>query len=218
MTDTDNWQVTEDVPDVTFDIPTAKFFSNLMKNYFITNNYEEFCLRENIYYENDRVESEIVAMVRIKLIKSTVLPYEVMTHNTAYISSLAVREDHRGMGYMPVINKLLIDCAEDAGIFLFGYARNYIIEIPSMKSVDEYNNWLSGQEKSSHYSSLKTDKARAKKLHKVYLSHGYCRYNMTGIYMGSNRYWKKMGFGYRSTKLDNKILARHLDKHLQCNC
>ena len=28
-----------------------------------------------------------------------------------------------------IINKLLIDCAEDAGIFLFGYARNYIIEI-----------------------------------------------------------------------------------------
>ena len=217
MGDTDKWQVSEEYKDVTYDIPTAEFFSRLMKSYFITNNYEEFCLRENIYYDDDRVESEIVAMVRIKLIPSTVLPYEVMTHHTAYISSLAVREDYRGMGYMPIINNLLISCAEDAGIFLFGYARNYIIEIPPMKSVDEYNRWLSGEEKSRHYSSLMTDKARAKKLHHTYLNQGYCRYNMTGINMGSNRYWKKMGFGYRSSKLDCNQLEKHLDRHLDCN-
>ena len=216
MSDTDKWEVRKDVPDVTYDIPTAKFFSNLMKNYFITNNYEEFCLRQDVYNEDeDSLEDEIVAMVRIKLLPSTVLPYEVMTHHTAYISSLAIREDNRGMGLMPVINHLLISCAEDAGIFLFGYARNYIIEIPRMKSVDEYNKWLSGEEKSSHYTSLKTDKERAKKLHKAYLNQGYCRYNMTGIRMG-NRYWKKMGFGYASSKIDDKKLLKHLNVHLNC--
>lgn len=216
MDNSDKWKVSEEEFDVTYDIPTAIFFSNLMKNYFITNNYEEFCLRENVYYEDGRVESEIVAMVRIKLVKSTVLPYDIMTHHTAYISSLAIREDHRGLGYMPVINKLLINCAEEAGIFLFGFARNYIIEIPPMKSVEEYNCWLEGEENSRHYSSLKLDKERAKKLHKAYLAQGYCRYNMTGIPMG-NRYWKKMGFGYRSSKLDNKVLEKHLDNHLNCN-
>lgn len=216
MSDIDKWEVKKDVPDVTYDIPTAKFFSNLMKNYFITNNYEEFCLRQDVYNEEEEtVEDEIVAMVRIKLIPSTVLPYNVMTHNTAYISSLAIREDNRGMGLMPVINHLLISCAEDAGIFLYGYARNYIIEIPRMKSVDEYNEWLTGEEKSNHYSSLKTDKERAKKLHRAYLNQGYCRYDMTGIRLG-NRYWKKMGFGYASSKIDDKKLLKHLNIHLNC--
>ena len=40
MNNEDKWKVIDDIPDVTYDIPTAKFFSNLMKNYFITNNYE----------------------------------------------------------------------------------------------------------------------------------------------------------------------------------
>ena len=216
MSNQDKWQVMEDIPDVTYDIPTAKFFSNLMKNYFITNNYEEFCLRQDVVdEESGELEDEIVAMVRIKLLPSTVLPYDVMTQNTAYISSLAIREDNRGMGLMPVINHLLISCAEDAGIFLYGYARNYIIEIPRMKSVEEYNDWLSGEEKSSHFSSLKKDKERAKKLHKAYLNQGYCRYDMTGFRMG-NRYWKKMGFGYASSKIEDKRLLKHINNHLNC--
>ena len=218
MSDTDKWQVEKRDKYVTFDIPTAKFFSNLMESYFITNNYEEFCIRQDIHYEDGRVEDEIIAMCRIKLITSTVLPHNIMTQNTAYLSALAIREDHRGQGYMPIINQLLISAAEDAGIFLFGYARNYIIEIPAMQSVDDYNNWLTEGENSRHHQGFKKDFANAKKLLGAYLDQGYCRYDLKGIYMGSNRKWKKTGFGYRSSKIDNKELNQHLDKHLQCHC
>jgi hypothetical protein len=215
MNKEDKWQV-EQKDLVTFDIPTAKFFKNLMDSYFITNNYEEFCVRQDIEYEDGRVENEIIAMCRIKLITSTILPDNVMTQNAAYLSALAIREDHRGIHNMPLINSLLIEAAEDAGIFLFGYARNYIIEIPVMQSVEDYNLWLDEGEKSSHNIGFKKDFARAKKLLGAYLDQGYCRYDLKGIYMGSNRKWKKTGFGYRSSKIDNDMLNKHLDNHLSC--
>ena len=212
---TDKWHV-EEKDLVTYDIPTAKFFKNLMDSYFITNNYEEFCIRQDIEQEDGTIENEIIAMCRIKLATSTVLPNNVMTQNTAYLSALAIREDQRGINNMPIINSLLIQAAEDAGIFLYGYARNYIIEIPVMQSVDDYNTWLTEGEKSSHHLGFKKDFARAKKLLGAYLDQGYCRYDLKGIYMGSNRKWKKTGFGYRSTKIDNDKLNQHLDIHLQC--
>ena len=40
MSTDEKWHVAEKQEYVTYDIPTAKFFANLMDSYFITNNYD----------------------------------------------------------------------------------------------------------------------------------------------------------------------------------
>ena len=205
---------TNDGDYVHYDIPTAKFMSNLANGYFWTCDWETYGLRQTIQTE-DGPSSEVVAIARLHLTESTILDLETMHHYCMYIKSVSVRPDLRGLGIFNSLMGLLIHAAEEAGIFLFGYARYFNHEFPVIKTEEEWRDWTYGGEISSHLSSLKEDKKQAKKLYRKYLDMGFCNYSMKGIDMG-NRQWKQTAFGYGSTKIEDATLKKHLEHHLKC--
>ena len=160
-------------------------------------------------------DQEVAACVKLDVIGISYLPQKVVEKNTIHIRWVCTRNDWRQCGMLSVVMKFLIDAAEEYGVFLHLHSRPFDLELPQLSNQDQAIEWLENSY-GSHNPSLKKDKANAKLLKKKYIEMGFCRFDGVGLSFG-NRYWKRMCLGYRSSKIDDLLLNRYLDCHLNCN-
>ena len=196
--------------------PSIKFREYLLKDkIWWTNNWEEFYLLQEMKdYEAGEYKSYVTAAVGIEYLTNPYLDLMTVQKHFLHINYITVRTDWRGLGALNTISQLLIRGAEDTGIVLLGHARPFNIDLPEITNQEQALHWQENN-KSSHNLSLKKDKANAKKLLPKYLEYGFCKYDGHGIRF-SNRWWKKMCFGYSSSKINDYEVNKYIQEHMYC--
>lgn len=196
--------------------PSIKFREYLIKDkLFWTHDWEEyFLLQEQFDYENHEYVSQVVAAIGINFVPISYLPLKEVEKYCIHIKYITTYNQYRGCGTLGTVCKFLIQAAEECGVFLHGHSRPFYIDLPYMTNQEEVKKWQEEVD-SYHNPSLKADKKNAKKLLPVYLDYGFCRYDGHGVQFG-NRYWKKMCFGYASSKIEDAEMSKYISGHLRC--
>lgn len=196
--------------------PTWKFL-NMMHDvkYFWSPDNRNFFLMQELWRDGplDKV-STAVAALEICIKENTYVPFKEWASQTAEINWLCVNDEIRGCGTLGVVCQKLIEAAEEAGIFLYGFARNFNVELPKLETKEGVQQWLLNHQTSLE-PSLKKNKETSKALFQKYRNYGFCKYDATGFAM-ENRFFKKLSFGYKSSKLQTGIVADFVDRHLKC--
>jgi hypothetical protein len=198
------------------DYPTIKFLEALLERPYIWSpNYTDyFLINENFNIDKQVTEFEVSAAFRFEITTNTYLSKEDTDKHFLHLNYICSRTDFRGCGALSLLSKIFIEEAEKSGIFIWGHSRPFFIELPKIINHHEAEAWLKRKDH-YHNNSLKEDKKNAKSLLQVYLDQGFCRYNQTGVRF-TNRFWKKMGFGYRSNNIKDRTINKFLDETLKC--
>lgn len=178
-----------------------------------TPNHEDFFF---VFDDVFKTEKKAVGVVTIDVMHNHQLGLEWSIYNAVHIRSLGVANDERGIGYFSCLCSLLIRVAEEAGVFLYGTALPFRYDIPTIVDKDGIEEFL--KKRDSSWYSMKTDKKikqQSLELRKAYLRNGFCAYDSSG-FAGNDRFFKKTGFGYLSTKTNVNGLQGYFDRHLSC--
>ena len=197
--------------------PSIKFYERLIKNeMFWTHDWNDFFLLQEIWdMETHQYNRQVLAVVGLEYLPNSYLPQMTTEKYLVHINYVAVHNDLRGCGTLGTLCQLLLEAAEESGVFLYGHSRPFNIDLPTMTHQDQCKDWQKLNDSTMNL-SLKQDKKNAKKLLPIYLKNGFCRFDGHGVRFG-NRWWKKMCFGYRSSNIDDRELNHLLDNHLYCN-
>jgi len=147
--------------------------------------------------------------------ENTYLPYKDWVREALEIEWLCICDTFRGTGHLAVVCQRIIDAAEETGIFVYGYARNFQINMPELDNKTDIGKWISEGSNTRIENSLKKNRQRSKTLYQKYLEYGFCSFDGTGMDIG-DRWFKKLAFGYKSTKLKSGIVSDFVDHHIKC--
>jgi hypothetical protein len=204
-------QEKEDNEEERKDYPTSRMLESLVyQRKLWTCDWRHFFLLMDTYDGQ-----EVAGCVCLDIIGNSHLPIEVVEKNTLHVRWVCTRNDWRQCGFLSVIMQYLIEGAEEFGLFLHLHARPFEIDLPKLANKEEVEKWIE-EDKGKHNPSLKNDKQNAKIMKKKYRAMGFCSYDGVGIRF-SNRWWRTMCCGYRSSRIENRLLNRYLDSHLHCN-
>jgi hypothetical protein len=159
------------------------------------------------------VANHLLGHVNLEIVENTYLGRELSEKYTLHIRQIIVCDELRGCGILGVICKRLIDAAEHAGVFIGGTARNFNASLPRISNGNEYLRYLS--KGLCAYKKRKEEVKSSRSLLHTYLRYGFCRYDGAGYPM-SDRRWKKLCFGYGSSKLEDLRVVNFLGSHLSC--
>ena len=198
---------------------TAKFFElfgNIPNIYPADDNVYLLMMQQSDITE-DGVEHEYIATAAVKFSfkPNSYVDMDKNKKNMIYIDWLSTANEQRGVGALSLMCKLIIETAENAGVFLYGYSKPFKIEFPKLNSNDSISSWIANLETGSLTTSFKKEKENSAKLLKAYLRHGFCRYDGAGT-MLEPRYWRSMCFGYKSSQMPDNEVSKFIDLHLKC--
>lgn len=158
-------------------------------------------------------EEFLLGHVQCCITTNSYLGRELSEKYTLHIQQIIVCDDLRGCGILAVICKRLIDVAEEAGVFVGGTARNFNGCLPQIRTREGYLRFL--EMGFGGYKRRREESRASKSLLQKYVEYGFCRYDGTGYPMNDRR-WKKLCFGYTSSRLEDKKVAQFLQSHLLC--
>lgn len=197
--------------------PAYHFLEGLINTgmFWTPDNTHYFLMQETWVDDTYKNKSVAYACVKFGPCLNTWLDYNEWKKTTVHIDFLCIHNEWRGLGTLSVLSRYLQECAEDAGVFIYGHARPFGINLPMLKNQNEAADWINTIQEENEYVGLKQEKKDAWKLYQKYKELGFCNYDGVGIDF-ENRWWRKTCFGYRSAKLNSNIVGDFLDLHLNC--
>lgn len=197
--------------------PSYKFLCGLhdSKLLWTPNLQDYFLLGEEWIDVTLEKQSICLAYLRLNIVENTMVKCDEWRKHAVHIQCLCTQDDYRGTGAFPLLMSILLSQAEESGVFVYGHSRPFYISLPRITNHNDAERWIESAE-GKHEASLKRDKIQSRELLKKYRECGFCRFDGAGVRCG-NRFWKKMHFGFRSSKMESSEIGRFLDNHLHCN-
>ena len=127
----------------------------------------------------DDIERQCIGGFTITRGNLSFLTDEENYHHTCKLQNIFIKKECRGSGLFRAFLEALKGFSEDHGVLLYFLARSFKLDMPTIRTPEEYVEWISSDEERIHmHSDNEAEWYLSRRLYDSYRRIGFCHFNI----------------------------------------